>query len=74
MFDFQNPSQLDISRVTPIRTNYFNTQLNPEEKSLNISRFVSPALRLGRVRSWKFTYQSPTRVENLDDDKPLAFK
>lgn len=62
MLDFQNQSQLDISRVTPVRSNYFNTQINPEEKSLNLSRFVSPALRLGRVKSWKFTYQSPTRV------------
>ena len=74
MFDLQNQSQLDISRVTPVRSNYFNSSLNPEEKSLNVSRFVSPALKLGRVKSWKFTYQSPPRIENLPDEKPLAFR
>jgi hypothetical protein len=64
---------LQNSAVTEVRRNNSESSMNPEQPSLSSSRFNSPSLKLGRIRSWKFIYKSPTRVEQGNTEGPLAF-
>jgi hypothetical protein len=55
------------------RTNFIIGSFNPEESLLSASRLNSPTLKLGRVRSWKFIYKSPPRIEQPKSEAQLAF-
>lgn len=38
------------------------------------SRFSSPTLKIGNIKSWRFIYQSPSRVERRIIVEPLTFR
>lgn len=64
---------LNPQTPTTVRRNSLTGPFNPEESFLSASRLKSPALKLGRVRSWKFIYRSPPRIEQINNQGPLTF-
>jgi hypothetical protein len=56
-----------------VRRNSLTGSFNPEENFLSASRLKSPVLKLGRVRSWKFVYRSPPRIEQVNNQGLLKF-
>ncbi len=62
MSETHSSTLLDTSSILSIRKNYNMFDSKIMENSLAASRFVSPSLRMTKIKSVQFTYKSPSRA------------